>query len=197
VATAITSALGPTAEQSAEGISLENFDEIIRQHQRRVYRVVFLMTRDADVADTLTQECFLRAYRKRASFRRESSIQTWLARIAANLVRDHLKSQRVSFWKRLVGLENDDEGNNHATPAIAPEASPERRMLAREELNAVWDAVDTLPQQQRTIFLLRFAEEMTLEEVARLLDLQVGTVKAHLFRATGRVREMMKEQQWR
>jgi RNA polymerase sigma-70 factor (ECF subfamily) len=176
---------------------LENFDEIIRQHQRRVYRVVFLMTRDADVADTLTQECFLRAYRKRATFRGESGIQTWLIRIAANLVRDHQKSRRVSFWKRLVGLENDEEGSNGVVQAVAPEASPERVLLAREELSAVWDAVDTLPQQQRTIFLLRFAEEMTLEEVAGLLDLQVGTVKVHLFRATGRVREMMKEQQWR
>jgi RNA polymerase sigma-70 factor (ECF subfamily) len=191
----MTSALRPAAEKIAEAISLENFDEIIRQHQRRVYRMILVLTRDADVADTLTQECFLRAYRKRDSFRGECSVQTWLLRIAANLVRDHQKNRRVCFWKRLVGLGNQEEGV--AMQVAAPEASPERTLMAREELRAVWDAVETLPQQQRTIFLLRFAQELTLEEVARLLDLQVGTVKAHLFRAMGRVREMMKEQQWR
>jgi RNA polymerase sigma-70 factor, ECF subfamily len=97
----------------------------------------------------------------------------------------------------LVGFDLEEGSANHAAKFIAPDASPERVLLVREELSAVWDAVDTLPQQQRTIFLMRFAEEMTLAEVAGLLDLQVGTVKAHLFRATGRVREMMKEQQWR
>lgn len=192
----MTSALRPTEEEAAEAVSLTNFDEIVQQHQRRVYRVILLLARDADVADTLTQECFLRAYRKRASFRGECSVQTWLLRIATNLVRDHQKSQRVSFWKRLVGFD-DEEGENGAAAAAAREASPERSLMARAELKAVWDAVDSLPQQQRTVFLLRFAEEMSLEEVARLLELQVGTVKAHLFRATGRVREMMKEQQWR
>jgi len=191
----MTSALRPAAEKIAEGISLENFDEIIRQHQRRVYRVILLLARDADVADTLTQECFLRAFRRRESFRGECSVQTWLLRIATNLVRDHQKSRRVSFWKRLVGLGTEEE--SIPMQVAAPEASPERALMAREELRAVWDAVETLPQQQRTIFLLRFAQELTLEEVACLLDLQVGTVKAHLFRATGRVREMMKEQQWR
>jgi len=191
----MTSALRPAAEKIAEGISLENFDEIIRQHQRRVYRVILLLARDADVADTLTQECFLRAFRKRESFRGECSVQTWLLRIATNLVRDHQKSRRLSFWKRLVGLGTEEE--SIPMQVAAPEASPERALMAREELRAVWDAVETLPQQQRTIFLLRFAQELTLKEVACLLDLQVGTVKAHLFRATGRVREMMKEQQWR
>jgi len=191
----MTSALRPAAEKIAEGISLENFDEIIRQHQRRVYRVILLLARDADVADTLTQECFLRAFRRRESFRGECSVQTWLLRIATNLVRDHQKSRRLSFWKRLVGLGTEEE--SIPMQVAAPEASPERALMAREELRAVWDAVETLPQQQRTIFLLRFAQELTLKEVACLLDLQVGTVKAHLFRATGRVREMMKEQQWR
>ncbi|HXY48099.1 MAG TPA: sigma-70 family RNA polymerase sigma factor [Terriglobales bacterium] len=191
----MTSALRPPAEKIVEGISLENFDQVIRQHQRRVYGVILLLARDADVADTLTQECFLRAFRKRHSFRGECSVRTWLLRIATNLARDHQKSRRVAFWKRLVGLDNAEE--SIPMQVAAPEASPERTLMAREELRAVWDAVETLPQQQRTIFLLRFAQELTLEEVACLLDLQVGTVKAHLFRATGRVREMMKEQQWR
>ena len=191
--TAITTALNSPVAKEEEAISSKSFDEIIRQHQRRVYRVLYLLLKDADAADTLTQECFLRAYKKRESFRGECRIETWLLRIAVNLARDHGKSRRASFWRRLIGLE-DAEGSE-TVPRQFPgsQPSPERVLLAREELEAVWAAVASLSQQQRIIFLLRFAEEMSLAEVAAILDLSVGTVKAHLFRATARVRETVRE----
>jgi RNA polymerase sigma-70 factor (ECF subfamily) len=69
-----------------------------------------------------------------------------------------------------------------------PAASPEQATAAREQLGAVWAVADQLAPQQRTIFLLRFAQEMSLAEIAETLELEVGTVKAHLFRAVGAVR---------
>ena len=192
--TALTTALTTPLEPGAEtvGISSERFDEIIQQNQRRVYRVIFLLVRDHDVADTLTQECFLRAYRKRATFRGECRLDTWLLRIAVNLVRDQSKSRRAQFWKKLVGL--DDEESESAPSRIASaQISPERQLLVCEELQAVWDVAASLSQQQRTIFLLRFAEEMSLAEIAAVLGLKTGTVKAHLFRATEKVRAALKE----
>jgi RNA polymerase sigma-70 factor, ECF subfamily len=194
VETALTTALTTPLEPVAEtvGISSERFDEIIQQNQRRVYRVIFLLVRDHDVADTLTQECFLRAYRKRATFRGECRLDTWLLRIAVNLVRDQSKSRRAQFWRKLVGL--DDEESESAPSRIASEQiSPERQLLVCEELQAVWDVAASLSQQQRTIFLLRFAEEMSLAEIAAVLGLKTGTVKAHLFRATEKVRGALKE----
>ncbi|HEY4781410.1 MAG TPA: sigma-70 family RNA polymerase sigma factor [Chthoniobacterales bacterium] len=192
--TALTTALTTPLEPGAEtvGISSERFDEIIQQNQRRVYRVIFLLVRDRDVADTLTQECFLRAYRKRATFRGECRLDTWLLRIAVNLVRDQSKSRRAQFWRKLVGL--DDEESESAPSRIASaQISPERQLLVCEELQAVWDVAASLSQQQRTIFLLRFAEEMSLAEIAAVLGLKTGTVKAHLFRATEKVRAALKE----
>jgi RNA polymerase sigma-70 factor, ECF subfamily len=167
----------------------------MRQHQRRVYRVIFLLVRDADIADTLTQECFLRAYKKLASFRGECRIETWLLRIAVNLVRDHGKSRRTSFWKKLVGLE-DRSTNDEPREFATPQPSPERILLAREQLQSILSAVSSLPTQQRSIFLLRFGEEMSLAQIADVLEVKVGTVKAQLARATGKLREM-KERQWR
>ncbi len=76
--TALTTPLEPVAEMVE--VSSERFGEIIQQNQRRVYRVIFLLVRDHEVADTLTQECFLRAYRKRATFRGECRLDTWLLR---------------------------------------------------------------------------------------------------------------------
>jgi RNA polymerase sigma-70 factor, ECF subfamily len=190
VDTILTTALtGPIAEK-VEEISAEKFDEIMRQHQRRVYRVIFLLVRDTDTADTLTQECFLRAYLKRASFRGECRIETWLLRIAVNLVRDHGKSQRASFWRRLVGFEDGEHGGAEPLQFPAPGPSAEHTLLVREELEAVWNALSSLSPQQRTIFFLRYEEEMSLAQIAGVLDLRVGSVKSQLARATGKLREM-------
>ena len=188
----LATTLKPVAEDAAQGIAAEAFEDIVRQHQRRVYRVIFLLVRDADVADTLTQECFLRAYQKRAGFRGECAIATWLLRIAVNLVRDHGKNRRGSFWRKLVGLDDESSGSSLKAHLASPQASPERTLLAREELQAVWNAVASLSPQQRTVFLLRYAEELSLPEIGEVLQLKIGTVKAQLFRATNKVRQTVK-----
>jgi RNA polymerase sigma-70 factor, ECF subfamily len=192
--TTLTTALSSAREQS-EVLTANDFDQLMRQHQRRVYRVIYLLVRDDDVAGVLTQECFLRAYKKLGGFRGECRVETWLLRIAINLVRDHGRSRRNSFWKRLVGLEEEQvEGKS---TLLAPPPSPEAVLLAREELQEVWKALDSVSAQQRTIFLLRFAEEMSLAEIAEVLDVATGSVKAQLFRATGKVREILRKKQWR
>jgi len=190
VETALTT-LNALVEEEEEAASSRNFDEIIRLHQRRVYRLLYVLLRDADAADTLTQECFLRAYKKLETFRGECRIETWLLRIAVNLARDYGKNRRTSFWRRLVGLGGTEESENRQVLGSQP--SPERVLLAREELEAVWAAVDSLSQQQRAIFLLRFTEELSLAEIAAIMKLSVGTVKAHLFRATARIRETVRD----
>ena len=196
VETTLTNALSAarSTPQEAVAITAEGFDAIVRQHQRRVYRVILLLAKDRDAADTLTQECFLRAYQARDSFRLECRVDTWLLRIAVNLVRDHAKSRRAGFWKRLVALDHRDEKANEAA---SRQPSPERTLLARAELQAVLESVNRLSGQQRTIFLLRFVEEMPLADIATVLGLKLGTVKAHLFRALTNVRAEMKEQKWR
>ena len=191
--TALT--LNARPDEIATGIAEEQFDEIVRQHQRRVYRVMFLLVRNADVADVLTQECFVRAFEKRSSFRGECRIDTWLLKIAVNLVRDHARSRRASFWKRLIGLADaDSEELPNDFPDLGP--SPERTVIARRQLEAVWALAAELPERQKTIFLLRFAEELELADIAHVLGLKVGSVKTHLFRAVNAVREKLKEQQW-
>jgi RNA polymerase sigma-70 factor (ECF subfamily) len=167
-----------SATLTAEG----EFDLLIRAHQRRIYRIIFLHVRDADAADTLTQECFLRAFQQRSSFRGESSPATWLIRIAVNLARDHLKNRRLAFWRRLIRGETQPDAGSDAGP------TPERILLAREDVAAVWAAVERLPSRQRSVFLLRFAEDLSIDEIAHSLALRPGTVKSHLSRALSTVR---------
>lgn len=185
---ALTSALGTAAQR----ITAEEFEAIVRRHQRRVHRFLLMLLRDSEEADNLTQECFLRAYQSLRDFRGESSLETWLLRIAANLARDHARSRKASFWKRLLGLDGENE-DGAAQRIPSGQASPEQVLLAREDVQAVWEAADELSQQQRAVFLLRFVEDMELSEIASALDLQVGSVKTHLFRALQSVRGKLRD----
>ncbi len=176
----------------ARGISDADFDEIVRLNQRRIYRVLLAMVRDPELADTLTQECFLRAYQKRASFRGEASVSTWLTRIAINLARDHVRNRREGFWRKLFGADRE-EAELRAQQMPDSRSSPEQQLLAREAVTAVMREVAAMPPQQREVFVLRFLEEMSLEEIAQLRQRDVGTVKAHLFRAVQRVRKALQQ----
>ncbi len=182
-----------TGVASGRALSEEEFAAIVRLHQQRVHRILLSFVRDPDEAASLTQECFLRAYRNWSGFRGECSMATWLSRIAVNLARDQAKSRRRSFWRRLLALEAPAGAGSDslAIDVAAGEASPERSLLAREQLNAVWATVDRLPPQQRTVFLLRFVDEMSLNEVAQVMELELGTVKSHLSRALATVRQQV------
>jgi len=181
------------AAQSADGskaITAADFDDLVCRYQRKVYRVLLLMLKSPDDADNLTQECFLRAYTTRKTFRGECTVQTWLLRIAVNLARDHVRNRRAGFWRRLLRL--DDESTPEPTfDLTSPQPSAERGMLAREELDRVWRAVDGLSERQKEVFLLRFVEDLELKEIAAVLQLSTGTVKAQLFRAVSRIREQV------
>jgi RNA polymerase sigma-70 factor, ECF subfamily len=183
------------ATETVRGIPLEGFDHIVLTHQRRIHRILLTLLRDADAADTLTQEVFLRAFEKRGSFRGDASVGTWLIRIALNLARDHRRSRRLAFWRHLLRNGQPGDATDVAPWVPDPEPSVERKIVARERLAAVQATVDRLSHRQRTCFLLRFVEAMTLEEIAQALQLEIGTVKTHLTRAVGTVRGQLTERE--
>jgi RNA polymerase sigma-70 factor, ECF subfamily len=186
--------LAPVSERTP-GIAAEDFDGIVRASQRRIFRVIYGLVRDHDTADTLTQECFLRAFEKRYTFRGESSIDTWLIRIAVNLARDHARNRRMAFWKGLFSTSRRDEPTAEILEVRDSSPSAEKALIAREAVQKVWSSIERLPQQQRTVFVLRFEEDMTLQEISQVMDIEVGTVKAHLSRAVSAVRKRLREQQ--
>lgn len=179
---------GIATQALTTGLAHEEFDDVVREHQQRIFRVVMALVRDSDLASNITQDCFVRAYEKRASFRGDASVSTWLTRIAVNLVRDHARNRRQSFWRKLFQRSDGDSIESAAETVRDARSTPDRQLLAKEEVNAVWSAVAELAPQQREVFVLRFSEEMTLEEIAQVLDVKVGTVKAHLSRAVAVVR---------
>jgi len=181
------------APKVMQGIAHEEFDLVVREHQQRIYRVLLALLRDPDAAANLTQDCFVRAFESRKSFRGEASVGTWLVRIAVNLARDYQRSKRHGFWRGLFRSSNNDDSHDAMAMAADPQPTAERVVLAREKAAAVWAIVDRLSPQQREVFILRFAEEMPLEQIALALRLQLGTVKTHLSRALSAVRAEIKE----
>jgi RNA polymerase sigma-70 factor (ECF subfamily) len=181
----------PVQEKAGLGMTaLDDFTPLVQSHQQRIYRVLLGMVRDPDAAQTLTQECFLKAYQKRASFRGEASVGVWLLKIAVNLARDYRRSRLRELWHRLSSSCEEVADLGQRLPD--PHASQERVLLGREEAANVWSAVEKLSPQQRAVFILRFVEEMSLEEIAEATSLKVGTAKTHLFRAVHAIRQRLK-----
>jgi len=165
---------------------LDDFDALVRKYWPRVFRFALASLRDPDAAGTVAQDCLLKAHRNAAGFRGEASVGTWLMRIAVNLVRDHARSRRLQFWKRTGSGAVDWDELLRRVPGVG--SSPEAASAAREQVERVWKAAAGLPERQRTVFLLRFVEDMDLLEIAAATGLREGTVKTHLFRALAAVR---------
>ena len=169
---------------------LQDFDRLMERYRPSVFRFLLASLRDRDDAETLTQDCFLRAFRHRDQFRGEAAVKTWLMQIAANLARDLTRTRRFQFWKRAHSTAVDALDLGDFLPARA--ISPEESALRREQVQAIWAATEHLSPRQREVFLLRFVEDLTMAEISAILGTTEGTVKKQLFRALHTVRGQMK-----
>jgi RNA polymerase sigma-70 factor (ECF subfamily) len=171
--------------------SLDDFNAVVRLHRPRVFRFLLASLRDRETAENLTQECLVKAYNARGQFRGASSVSTWFLQIAANLARDHESSGRLKFWRRMLHRDADVADLAHLIPDR--QQSPEMQAVMKQQVQAIWEAAGHLPPRQRMVFLLRFVEDMTLLEIAEVVGMKEGTVKAHLFRALQTVRARLGE----
>jgi RNA polymerase sigma-70 factor, ECF subfamily len=167
-------------------LEFEDFDRLVAQYRTRVFRFLFASLRDVDLAETLTQDCFWNAYRSRGSFRGECSINTWLMRIAVNLVRNQTRSRRFQFWRKAQQVDSEQI---YDWPD--DRLSPEERAAINEQVQAIWKATTSLSERQRTVFLLRFVEDLEIHEIAQSTGITVSAVNVHLFRAVRGIRRRL------
>jgi RNA polymerase sigma-70 factor (ECF subfamily) len=190
--------IGAMADQLGVGIQLgadlRDFATWMASEQRRIYLLCRRMLQDPDEADSATQDVFLKAYRALSKMGAESTDlenpSKWVTRIAVNTCLDRLRSKRWKLWQRRPSTE-DEQYILDTTPDLDPDA--ESRIFAREIQQRLELALNKLSGRQRAVFSLRHYDSMALEEIADVLKLDVGTVKAHLFRAIGKLREELKD----
>ena len=175
------------------GSELDDIDALVRTYRPRLLRFVAFSIGDADLAESITQDCFLKAYNGRANFRGDCSVNTWLTSIAVNLIRDQQRLQKFRFWRQARATAIDVTDAANFLPSN--EASPESRILVKEKAEQVVAALENLSPNQRTIFLMRFTEEMDLAEIAAVTKMPINTVKTHLHRALKSVRAQVSNAQ--
>jgi len=165
---------------------LEDIERLFARYQPRVLRLATVALGDADEAASVTQDCFLRAHATRAQFRGQCATSTWLIQIALNLIRDRARTRRFQFWRKVQRRALDAEA--FAGQIASAASSSESQLLARERVAQVWSALAELSPRQRTVFVLRFVEEMEMDAIAAATGMTTATVKTHLYRALHEVR---------
>lgn len=171
----------------------EAFAYFVRRYQPRITRVAYRLLRDMGEADCASQETFLRAYQSLKDFREGSTFETWITRICINWCKDRLKRRRLVFYFHQApapGDADEDEPGPRDT-AAGDDPSPERRAISREIRERLRRAMDALSPRQRSVFVLKHFEELSIPEIADLTGLDSGTVKSHLFRAARKIRERL------
>lgn len=168
------------------------FAILVERHQRRIYRVAWAIVRDESEADAITQDSFVQAYTNLSKFEGRSGFETWVTRIAINRSRDTLRRRRFTS---LFIIGNDAGDGQPSIEPVDDRPDPERQLHSTQLRHAIERAERRLSAQQKTIFRLRHYEDLALEEIAALLGLSAGTVRAHLFRAVHKIRKELAE--WR
>jgi len=181
----------PAAERTAS--ELDDLDTLVRTYRPRLLRFVAFSVGDADLAESITQDCFLKAYNARDRFRGDCSISTWLTSIAVNLIRDQQRLHKFRFWRQARATAIDITEAANFLPSN--ERSPESRLLVKEKAGQVYAALQNLSPNQRTVFLMRFSEDLELSEIAAITNIPVNTVKTHLHRALKSVRTQVRAAQ--
>jgi RNA polymerase sigma-70 factor, ECF subfamily len=158
----------------------DDFAPIVAAHSQRVVSLAWRLVGNRADAEDLAQEAFLRLYRALPGLRGECALATWLYQTVSRLAIDHLRREQLRrkiFWLR------PDEGNDLAEGVADPAGSPRDRLLDAERKQRLRRALQALSPRQRAVFVLRHDEGLPLKEIAGLLGLEEGTVKAHLHRA--------------
>jgi len=165
---------------------LDDIDSLVAVYWPRVLRFVTFSIGDKDLAQTITQDCFLKAYNGRESFRGECSVSTWLMSIANNLIRDQVRLKSFQFWRKAQATALDVTELASFLPS--DERSPESRMLGCERTEQMKAALEMLSVNQRRVLLLKFFEDMDIAEIASATGMNVNTVKTHLHRGIATLR---------
>ncbi len=167
---------------------MEALGTLFERYSTAVYRTALAITRDERAAEDILQECFLRMYTYAASIDPKRPLRPWLYRVTVNLAYDHVNAAR----RCVHPLDDVLEWLNTLTSAFP---APDRRVEETELLYLVRDVIAELPAAHRAVIVLFYLENLSIEEIATIMELPAGTVKSRLHYARERLREMLTQRQ--
>ncbi|GBC97853.1 ECF RNA polymerase sigma-E factor [bacterium HR17] len=185
--------------EAAQKGNEEAFGVLVQRYQSKIFNLALRYTNDAEAAMDVAQDAFVRAWQMLPKFRGDANFYTWLYRIAMNLCIDrHRRAlargepQKVSLDDLVVERRQLDEGDEDEAWWDEPDASePEAEVLRREMRQKVWEAVQQLPPPLKQVILLREYEGLSLQEIAKIVRTNVGTVKSRLYQARQHLKRLL------
>ena len=162
------------------------FNQLVLRYQEKIYWIVRRMIPDHADADDITQNVFIKAYQSLRSFKGDSSFYTWIYRIAINLSLNEIRRKKL---RRTFSL--DEEPSHFSTE----EENPLQKLESDERKKLIQRAIDSLPEKQKKVFVLRYFEELPYEEISKILHTSVGGLKANYFHAVKKIGEYLKHEQ--
>jgi RNA polymerase sigma-70 factor (ECF subfamily) len=157
------------------------FDVLMQRYARRIYQVIYGMVHNHADTQDLSQEAFVHAYEGIKSFKEQYRFYTWLYRIAVNLCINHCKRKKLAQFVPLDNVESYADTN------------PTTNVESRELRRAVERRLAQLPEEQKTVFVLRTFEDMSYKEISDVLGISIGTVMSRLNRARGKMKELLSD----
>ena len=163
------------------GGETEAFELLVLEYQKNVYNVALRITGNAEDAADMAQEAFIKAFNSISSFKGDSRFSVWLYRIVSNVSVDFLRS-KARRPSSSLSIENE-EGETVELEIADESLSPEKLLETKLSSQAVRRGLDSLPEDYRQILLLREIQGLSYDEIAQVLDIEIGTVKSRIFRA--------------
>jgi RNA polymerase sigma factor (sigma-70 family) len=157
------------------------YEALMTKYHDAIYNFVYRMVHDREQVEDLTQEAFIKAFASLKSFNEEFAFSTWLYKIATNNSIDYIRKRKLQMFSIDKPIESKDSDFSFELPDETYEA--DREIIRDQRATLLREAIERLPAKYRRVIQLRHAEERSYEEIAKLLKLPIGTVKAHIFRA--------------
>jgi RNA polymerase sigma-70 factor (ECF subfamily) len=168
---------------------IEAFDQIVRRYESKVLGVLYGMMRNSDDARDVAQDVFVKAYKSVDKFRGDSKLYTWLYRITVNMAIDYMRKKQ----KKAKVEYNDEVKISDDNPAVPVDRiNPSKTVQNKELRTKLQEAIEQLPEEQKSTFVLREMQDMSYQEIADVMNCSVGTVMSRLFYARKKVRDMIK-----
>jgi RNA polymerase sigma-70 factor (ECF subfamily) len=157
------------------------YKRLMAKYHDAIHNFIARMVHDREQVDDLTQEAFIKAFSSLKNFNEEFAFSTWLYKIATNNCIDHIRKKKLLMYSIDKPIESRDSDFTFELPDDSAEADQE--LITDQRAAMLRATIGELPEKYRRVIHLRHVEEKSYEEIAELLDLPIGTVKAHIFRA--------------
>lgn len=181
--------MGPTADREIlecfrAGYKDVAFRMLVETHGKKVYNIALFMLNDEMLAEDATQDVFVKIYRGLSKFRQEGKLSTWIYRIVKNVCYDYLKRDKKMAVDSLYDIHEKEMASNQFS-------NPEEELHIKWQRMRVRRAVEDLPSSQRLVITLFYFHEKSYDEIARIMNLSLGTVKSHIHRGKSRLAQVL------